>query len=284
MTYDRFSNANRNRWVEQIENATETPMLFISLLYIVAALLPNIIAFTPYQEKVLDDLLWLLWGLFATEFLLRLILTPNKLNYVIKNWPDVLIVALPFIRPLRFFRLLFVLPRAWRHTRSILRKKTLRMIGLMSTLTVLLSASFVYVVERGHSGPIDSFADALWWAITTITTVGYGDTYPVTGFGRGVAVILMVTGITLFGLLTANAASFFLEDHKTEHSYLLLNTINDEQKQLAAQLSKLNRHTPQRPRFLLAGFKAQLTAKRAAREREAQLLQLQQRRNLFKKQ
>ncbi|MGL5292151.1 MAG: potassium channel family protein, partial [Vibrionaceae bacterium] len=148
MKYDRFSNANRSKWVEQIENATETPMLFISLLYIVAALLPNIIIFTPYQEGVLDDLLWLLWGLFATEFLLRLSLTPNKIKYVKKNWPDVLIVALPFIRPLRFFRLLFVLPRAWRHTRSILRKKTLRMIGLMSALTVFLSASFVYVVER----------------------------------------------------------------------------------------------------------------------------------------
>ncbi|MGL5290513.1 MAG: potassium channel family protein, partial [Vibrionaceae bacterium] len=239
------------------------------------------IIFTPYQEGVVDDLLWLLWGLFATEFLLRLSLTPNKIKYVKKNCPDVLIVALPFIRPLRFFRLLFVLPRAWRHTRSILRKKTLRMIGLMSALTVFLSASFVYVVERDHAGPIDSFADALWWAITTITTVGYGDTYPVTGFGRGVAVILMVTGITLFGLLTANAASFFLEDHKTEHSYLLLNNINDEQKQLAALLTKLNRGAAQRPRFLLAGFKTQLAVKRAALE-QARRLQAQKSRNLFK--
>ncbi len=69
----------------------------------------------------------------------------------------------------------------------------------------------VLVVEEGSDGSIHTFGDALWWAITTVTTVGYGDKYPVTPAGRGIASFLMITGIALFGLLTANITTFFVE-------------------------------------------------------------------------
>jgi voltage-gated potassium channel len=78
-------------------------------------------------------------------------------------------------------------------------------------VVVLGAAALILAVEEGGGGSIDSFGDALWWAVTTVTTVGYGDMFPVTPAGRGIAAFLMVAGIALFGVLTANVAAFFIE-------------------------------------------------------------------------
>jgi voltage-gated potassium channel len=86
-------------------------------------------------------------------------------------------------------------------------------------LAVAAAALLVYVAERGGDGPIQTYGDALWWAASTITTVGYGDVYPKTAAGRGVAVLLMLIGVSLFGLLTARVAAFFVEtEERAEHS------------------------------------------------------------------
>jgi voltage-gated potassium channel len=77
--------------------------------------------------------------------------------------------------------------------------------------TMLLGAAGVYVVEVGQNGAIKGFGDAVWWAIVTSTTVGYGDVSPVTTEGRLIAVVLMLTGIGLVGVFTARVASLFVK-------------------------------------------------------------------------
>jgi voltage-gated potassium channel len=69
----------------------------------------------------------------------------------------------------------------------------------------------VLAVDESGDGSIKTFGDALWWALTTVTTVGYGDKFPVTAAGRGIGAALMLARITLFGVLTANLAAFMLE-------------------------------------------------------------------------
>ncbi len=81
---------------------------------------------------------------------------------------------------------------------------------------ILGSAAAVLAVEEGGGGSIDSLGDALWWAVTTVTTVGYGDQFPVTPAGRGIAAFLMLSGIALFGVLTANIAAFFVEQDQED--------------------------------------------------------------------
>ncbi|EMB50561.1 potassium voltage-gated channel subfamily protein [Vibrio mimicus] len=258
----------RKKLLEKVENTTETPMLVLSVIYVVVALLPDIAVLSPEDLEFLDGLLWIVWGIFATELLVKIFVSPKPLQYMVQNWPDVLIVAMPFLRPLRFLRILLVLPKAWRQTRSVLRQKTFSFIGLTSLSTVLLSAAFVYLVEKGTPSPINSYSDALWWAMSTITTVGYGDMYPVTGFGRGVAVFLMLTGITLFGLLTASVASFFVEDDTAKKDHVTINTLLERSEQLEMQLNQLVETQKPRRRFHLASYRQQLAERENQRKNQ----------------
>jgi voltage-gated potassium channel len=78
---------------------------------------------------------------------------------------------------------------------------------------IAVSAALELVSEgHAHGSTILNYGDALWWAIATVTTVGYGDKYPVTAGGRGIAVVLMLVGIGLIGVLTATVASYFVEE------------------------------------------------------------------------
>ena len=101
---------------------------------------------------------------------------------------------------------------------------------------VIISATIVTSLERSSNPELGSFPDALWWAIVTITTVGYGNQEPVTFFGRIVAVILMITGVGFFGAIAANLAAFFVrkdEDEKIDKLQRDINAINEKLDKLA---------------------------------------------------
>lgn len=99
---------------------------------------------------------------------------------------------------------------------------------------MLGAAALVLSLEEGTGGTIDSFGDALWWSITTVTTVGYGDTFPVTPVGRGVAALVMVTGIALFSVLTANVAAFFVERDEEQDAHSVAELLQQILKRLDA--------------------------------------------------
>lgn len=80
-------------------------------------------------------------------------------------------------------------------------------------LLVGFASASILVFERQPESNIKTAEDALWWSITTITTVGYGDRYPVTTEGRVIGAILMIAGVSMFGCLSGMAASFFLGTH-----------------------------------------------------------------------
>lgn len=93
--------------------------------------------------------------------------------------------------------------------------------------------------ERHIAGStIHNYPEALWWAIVTVTTVGYGDTYPVTAAGRGVAVVLMLVGIGLIGVLTATIASFFVQENADEEKHELIARLDRIEAMLAGALSQ----------------------------------------------
>lgn len=169
---------------------------------------------------------WLVVAAFFADLVVRVVLVEgSKRDYLVRHWYDVAIVVLsvlPQLRPLRGLRALQLLRVArvliaahkaaaalsggWRGLRG-------KALIISSVALSVLAMLFVYESERAAGGEIDSLGDTLWWAAATVTTVGYGDLAPVTGSARAAAVVLMVAGVSLFGLLTANlAARFFQKD------------------------------------------------------------------------
>lgn len=156
-------------------------------------------------------IVWGTWGLLAADYLIRIYLASERWAFVKSNPIDLLVIALPLLRPLRLLRLVTLLSAMNRHASSSLRGRVGVYVGGSVTLVVFVASVAVLDAERGGDGAIQTFGDAVWWAMTTISTVGYGDAFPITTTGRAIAVGLMLAGIALLGVVTASLASWLLE-------------------------------------------------------------------------
>ncbi|MCD8501869.1 MAG: potassium channel family protein, partial [Bacillaceae bacterium] len=156
----------------------------------------------------------IVWSIFLIDVLARLFISKDKLGYVKSN-PFDIIAVIPFdsiFRLARFARLLRVLRVVLRSQRSI--KKVYAIIhtnGLQKVLKVTVGLIFLSAIPIAYIEPsMDNYADAVWWTIVTTTTVGYGDISPETIIGRLIAIILMIFGIGLVGMVTGSIATYFL--------------------------------------------------------------------------
>jgi voltage-gated potassium channel len=154
---------------------------------------------------------WVTWAVVAADLVVRLRIADDRWALVRRNPLDVLVVVLPLLRPLRLLRLVTVLGELNRVAGHSLRGRVgVYLVGSV-TLLVFTGSLAVLDAERGGEGRIQTFGDALWWAMTTVTTVGYGDTVPVTTTGRFIAVGLMLAGIAVLGVVTASFASWLVQ-------------------------------------------------------------------------
>jgi voltage-gated potassium channel len=217
----------RQEALDRFERATELPLVLLALAMVPLLVIPLLADLPSTLEATFVAADWFIWAAFALEYITRLVLSPRRWHFVRRQWADLLIVALPFLRPLRVVRsaralrvlrlarLGSVLAKVGKDGRRVLVRHHLHHALLVIGVVILGAASLALIVEEAGGGSIDSFGDALWWAVATVTTVGYGDVFPVTPAGRGIAAVLMVTGIALFGFLTANLTSFFVEQGGT---------------------------------------------------------------------
>lgn len=157
---------------------------------------------------------------FMVEYLIRLYLSQDKWKFIKTNWFD-LVAMIPldaFFRMARIMRIIRVIHLFRRSVllTSFFRSKEIKLSLVIVTLIVLWGATGFYFVEHRSNDNISSYFDAIWWAIVTTTTVGYGDISPLTIGGRMIAIILMLTGIGLIGSITASVATNFIENIKEE--------------------------------------------------------------------
>jgi voltage-gated potassium channel len=168
-----------------------------------------------------------LCGFFFIDFLVTFVRAPNRWRYVYTwGWLD-LLASIPAVDALRFgrigriVRILRVL-RVIKAGRLLVvaltaqRRTTAGWGALFIALLMVFGASLAILEFERVEGNIKTAEDALWWAMTTVTTVGYGDRYPVTTEGRLVAVALMSVGVGLFGTLSGVAASLFMQPAKEQ--------------------------------------------------------------------
>lgn len=206
---------------------TDGPLTILAAAMIPLLVIPFAIKLSDPAERALLTVDYAIWAVFAVDYAARLYLAPQRWRFARSHPADLLIVAIPMLRPLRAFRsaralrllratrLLGFVVRGVVQARAVLRRRGLNYVLLIVVVLALVAAALVLEFEKGIDGAnIASFPDALWWVATTITTVGYGDRFPVSAAGRGVAVGLMITGVALLGIITANIAAFFVESEQ----------------------------------------------------------------------
>jgi voltage-gated potassium channel len=148
------------------------------------------------------------WLVFLLDYVVRLVLAERRATFVRHHLLDLASVGLPLLRPLQLLRLVRALTILERKLGESLQSRIAIYVATVTTLIIAIGSLAVLDTERDAPGAhITSIGDAVWWSFTTITTVGYGDEYPVTATGRAIAVALMISGIALLGVVTASLAS-----------------------------------------------------------------------------
>lgn len=206
--YDRFS------------AAVAMPLTVLALVWLPILIVPIVERLPAGVAMACEAIDYFVWAAFAIEYGVKLYLTPERRHFFTHHLVELAVVALPLLRPLRALRLLrilniaragVILTNALRRVRGILTHHGLHYVLIVVLGVIVVCAALEYGFEQdARASTIQNFGDALWWAIATVTTVGYGDKYPVSAGGRGVAVVLMVVGIGLLGVLTATVASYFV--------------------------------------------------------------------------
>ncbi len=196
-------------------------LTLLALAFLVAfsvpAFLPDISNSTQAQIEIIQ---WVCWFAFALDLVAGVISADSKKQYLYRHPIEIASVFLPFLRPLRLMRVISFGSLAIQKI-AIGRQFAITVkVAITAVFVAYISAVQITISERNVDGSnIKSFEDGLWWAVTTVTTVGYGDRFPTTTEGRLLAVLLMLVGISLVGVITASVASWFvkLSQEETKH-------------------------------------------------------------------
>lgn len=227
--------------LDRYEARTGVPLVALSLAFLVVYAIPILQPDAPsWVLRTCEVANVSIWIVFAIDLVVRARLSGQAKRYLARHPIDVALVALPVLRPLRALRI-FTAGNV-----LIGRGKRLDLGGIFTAvagagiLLIIIGALASLEAERDADGAnIRTFGDAVWWAGTTITTVGYGDRYPVTATGRMVAFALMLMGISLLGVITAAVAAWFVENIGSGRARE--QALRDEVADLRAQLVALGR-------------------------------------------
>ena len=198
--------------LEQWESRSEWVLTAVAVAFLVAYSIQVLSSPVGAVNSLLNSVMTLLYLAFIVDYVVRLVLAPQRRRWFFRHLFDLAIVALPVLRPLRLLRLLVLIKVMQRAGGDAIRGRVAVYAASSAVLFVYVASLAMLQAERSApDSTITSFGDAIWWAVTTVTTVGYGDTYPVTVTGRVIAGLLMIGGISLIGVITATVASWIVE-------------------------------------------------------------------------
>jgi voltage-gated potassium channel len=223
------------------------PLVLAAALALIPVLIIEADAKSEGWQTVAEIANWIIWAVFAIELGAVLVAASRKRAALRAHWLDVLIVvltvpllgkALAWLRLARFIRLArfgVIVGRALQAERRLTSGDSLRVASILTVTAICIAGAAQHAFA---SGEFASLWDGIWWAVTTATTVGYGDLYPTTVEGRLIGMALMFVGIAFLSLLTAAIASRFVKQERgTEHDELMemLRRIEADVAELKAQ-------------------------------------------------
>jgi len=202
------------------ERWTTLPMILLSFVFMLAysVLILDDLRFSNVFTVVLAYALAAIWMLFIIDYFVRLGLAANKRTFVRRNILDMSSMVIPFMRPFLLLVYLARLPWFRGRTGSSLRARIMAYAGFAVVMFIFVISLAVFSAERhAPNATIINYGDAVWWAMETISTVGYGDMVPVTVPGRIFAVMLMLGGMVIVGATTATVISYLNDRVQTAH-------------------------------------------------------------------
>ncbi len=207
----------RHDLVDRIEEVTKFPMALLGVAWLVIAVVVLTTDVNGSASRALVGALFVLWVVMLVEYLVRLVITPDTPGYLRRRWVEPVTVVVPPLQGWHIVgieKMTLLVHEGELRLESVLKHHSLFRVLIGVVVTLFLGSWLALLFEEKARGSnIHDYVGALWWAIVTVTTVGYGDRFPVTGGGRIVAVILMLVGIGLIGVLTATVASLFIKEH-----------------------------------------------------------------------
>ena len=255
--------SSKNELATKIEKRIDTPMIILALLIIPIVVIElEIVPTNAYWVSCATKIDDGIWFAFLLEYLVLVSLYDDKVGYTKRSWLNLIIILLspPLICPqgfaliralrslrvlrlfraLRFLRVVIALKRGVKPILDVLIKNSLHYVTLITILLIILSGiAFSWLEHQDIS--IQGIFQGAWWAITTVTTVGYGDLYPESPKGRILAVAVMIIGIGFVAILTANIASYFVEKDKNKESENQEGDKKDKNQLILERLEELSK-------------------------------------------
>lgn len=221
------------------------------VLFALIAVFAQLVTFylgEPFEAQWLSDLIW---AVFALELTVNLYQVRNKFRYLRENWLNVAIVLIAFplinwgsdwaviVRSLRLILFLRFFTAFFKDTIAILHQNRFGQI-LLAFAFIIVGAGAVFAHIEGRA-----FSEGIWYAIVTITTVGYGDVVPISEEGRAFGVVLILLGVVFFSLVSANIAAFFIGSDQRKLERDILEYVKATEDRLAAQSEQNEAHAEQ---------------------------------------
>ncbi|MDV7104540.1 ion channel [Vibrio sp. TH_r3] len=224
---------------------------FLSLFVISGLLFFN---HNPETYSLLIGIDTVICSLFLLQLSIDLFRAKNRRQFIKQHWMD-FVASIPLVEPLRYGRIFQILRviRVIRSGKNIFsqinqnrKEATVASILLLLMLLLTLGSGAILLAEQGKIGTnINTMGDALWWAIVTVSTVGYGDHYPITDLGRIIASVILICGVGIFGMISGLITSLITTpNHTTPHTQIeknnqLLLQLIEQQKILTEKIKKL---------------------------------------------
>jgi voltage-gated potassium channel len=232
--------SDRRLRISNLEHVLRIPMVALGVAWAVIGIIVLTTDSKGLAPEALVTALFVIWFLIVVECIFRYVFVPDRRQYFADRRIEPAMILVPAFQVWRLTgveRMTVLQREGAERVLAILRHRSLFRVLLAAFALLFLGAWLVMLFESHAPGSnIHGFKDALWWGVVTVTTVGYGDRFPVSDGGRFVAVVLMMVGIGLIGVLTATVASFFVQEHTDANKEQLQAAHQD----LGAQLTDIS--------------------------------------------